>query len=106
MANTTELNRRLQLQFQVGTTSKGLPKLKNQNYAHVNPNLSDDDLISVGEALAALFDEPLYQVTRIVQDGVTASSSTSSSASSSSSSSGSSASGTGSSASTTSTTSK
>ena len=76
MAQVTQLSRHLQLQFQVGTTSKGMPKLKNRNFAHVSPTVSDDDLLAVGQALAALFAEPLYQVTRVEQDAITASSTT------------------------------
>ena len=72
MAQVTQLSRHLQLQFQVGTTSKGLPKLKNHNFAHVSPTITDDDLLAVGQALGALFADPLYQVTRVEQDGLSA----------------------------------
>jgi hypothetical protein len=75
MAQTTDLSRILQLQFQVGTTSKGLPKVKNHNFPHVNPAVSDDDLLAAGEAIAALFADTLHQVARVDQTLVTASSS-------------------------------
>jgi hypothetical protein len=75
MAQTTDLSRILQLQFQVGTTSKGLPKVKNHNFPHVNPAVSDDDLLAAGEAIAALFAATLHQVARVDQTLVTASSS-------------------------------
>ncbi len=72
MAQVMQLSRHLQLQFQVGTTSKGLPKLKNHNFAHVSPAISDDDLLAVGRAIGALFADPLYQVTRVDQDALSA----------------------------------
>jgi hypothetical protein len=75
MAQVTQLSRHLQLQFQVGTTGQGLPKIKNLNYTHVSPVISDDDLLAVGQALAALFADPIYQIARVDQDGLAASSS-------------------------------
>lgn len=60
---TTTLNtRRLQLQFQVGTTTTGRPKLKNHYLAHINPAAADADVLAVGQALAPLFADPLYQI--------------------------------------------
>jgi hypothetical protein len=72
MAQVTQLSRHLQLQFQVGTTASGLPKIKNQNYTHVSPDISDDDLFAVGQALAVLFTDPIYQVARVDQDSLKA----------------------------------
>ncbi len=72
MAQVTPLSRHLQLQFQIGTTSKGLPKLRNRNYTHVSSSISDDDLLAVGQALGGLFADPLYQVTRVDQNGIAA----------------------------------
>ncbi len=70
MAQVTQVSRHLQLQFQIGTTSKGLPKLRNHNFPHVSQSISDDDLLAVGQAIGALFADPLYQVTRIEQDAL------------------------------------
>ncbi|MCY0870699.1 MAG: DUF1659 domain-containing protein [Firmicutes bacterium] len=77
MAQTTELGRVLQLQFNVGTTSKGEIKVKNHNFPHVNPNVADDDLLAVGNALADLFSMPLYQVARTDQVALSVDSSSS-----------------------------
>lgn len=76
MAQVTELQRRLVLEFQVGTTSKGQPKLKSHNFAHCSTSISDDDLLAVGEALAALFPDALYQVTRLDSFGIVANATT------------------------------
>ncbi|MCF8566363.1 DUF1659 domain-containing protein [Alicyclobacillus tolerans] len=65
MAQTTPLSRRLQLQFQIGTTSTGNPKLKSVNYTYVLPGATDDDVLSVGQALAPLFADTLYQIVRV-----------------------------------------
>lgn len=70
MAQLTQLSRHLQLQFQVGTTSKGLPKLQNHNFAHLAPGLSDDDALSVGQALAQLFALPVYQIAVVEQNAI------------------------------------
>lgn len=59
---TTLINRRLQLQFQSGTTSTGRPLLKNHFFAHVSGTAADADVLAVGQALAALFADPLYQI--------------------------------------------
>ncbi|CAM3915553.1 DUF1659 domain-containing protein [Alicyclobacillus pomorum] len=72
MATVTPVSRHLQLQFQVGTTSSGLPKLKNRNYAHVSPKASDDDILAVGQALGELFAETLYGVSKVDQNGIEA----------------------------------
>lgn len=72
MATVTPITRHLQLQFQVGTTAKGEPKLQNRNFAHVSPSASDDDLLAVGQALAGLINESLYQVARVDQSGIAA----------------------------------
>jgi hypothetical protein len=70
MAQVTPISRRLQLQFQVGTTASGLPKLMNRNFAHISPTASSDDLLAVGQALAALFPDPLYGVAKVDQDSI------------------------------------
>ncbi|GMA63346.1 DUF1659 domain-containing protein [Alicyclobacillus fastidiosus] len=75
MAQTTPVSRVLQIQTQVGTTPAGQPKLKSHNYPHVALNATDDDLLAVGQALAALIDEPLVQVARLDQVVITASTS-------------------------------
>lgn len=72
MATVTPITRHLQLQFQVGTTAKGETKLQNRNFAHVSPSASDDDLLAVGQALAGLINESLYQVARVDQSGIAA----------------------------------
>jgi len=76
MATVTPITRHLQLQFQVGTTAKGDPKLQNRNFAHVSPSASDDDLLAVGQALATLIDETLFQIARVDQNGLAASTTT------------------------------
>ncbi|MFB5190846.1 DUF1659 domain-containing protein [Alicyclobacillus fastidiosus] len=75
MAQTTPVSRVLQIQTQVGTTSSGQPKLRSHNYANVALEAADDDLLAVGQALAALIDEPLVQVARVDQVVITASTS-------------------------------
>jgi len=72
MAQVTPISRHLQLQFQVGTTTSGAPKLKSQNYPHVSPIALDDDILAVGQAIAGLFNETLYEVARVDQSGLTA----------------------------------
>ncbi|MCL6444333.1 MAG: DUF1659 domain-containing protein, partial [Alicyclobacillus sp.] len=67
MATATPMSRRLQLQFENGTTATGHPKLKNQNYAHVSPAATDDDVLAVGQALAGLSADTLYQIARLDQ---------------------------------------
>lgn len=70
MAIVTPISRHMQLQFQVGTTSSGLPKLSNRSYTHVSPSALDDDILAVGQALAALFSDPLYQVGKVDQTSI------------------------------------
>lgn len=70
MTTVTPLSRHLQLQFQNGTTAAGRPKLKNHNYAHVSPNASDDDVLAVGQALAGLCADAVYQIARVDQNGL------------------------------------
>jgi hypothetical protein len=72
MAQVTPLSRHLQLQFEVGTNADGTPKIQSRNFAHVSPNASDDDVLAVGQALAALFSDPLYAVARVDQDELSA----------------------------------
>ncbi len=72
MAQVTPLSRHLQLQFQVGTNADGTPKIQSRNFANVSPSASDDDVLAVGQALAALFGESLYAVARVDQDQLTA----------------------------------
>lgn len=73
MAQVTPISRVLQLQFQVGTTTDGRPKLQNRNYSHVSVNASDDDVLAVGQALADLAADALFQVARIDAAGLAAS---------------------------------
>ncbi|MCL6597806.1 DUF1659 domain-containing protein [Alicyclobacillus macrosporangiidus] len=70
MAQVTPQSCHLQLQFQVGTTASGMPKIQNRNYTNVSPTASDDDLLAVGQALAALFDLPLHAIARVDQDAI------------------------------------
>jgi hypothetical protein len=72
MAQVTPMSRHLQLQFQVGTTASGLPKVKGYNFAHISPQALDDDLLAVGQALGALFTDALHEVVRVDQAGITA----------------------------------
>ncbi|MCL6594175.1 MAG: DUF1659 domain-containing protein [Alicyclobacillus sp.] len=73
MALVTPISRHLQLQFQAGTSVNGQPKLQNRNFAHVSPAAADDDVLAVGQALAALCAQPLYAVTRVDQSSLAAS---------------------------------
>ena len=70
MAQVSPISRVLQLQFQVGTTADGRPKLQNRNYSHVSVAAADDDVLAVGQALAGLCADPLFQVTRIDATGL------------------------------------
>ncbi|MCL6636583.1 MAG: DUF1659 domain-containing protein [Alicyclobacillus sp.] len=72
MALVTPVSRHLQLQFQAGTSANGQPKLQNRNFAHVSPAAADDDVLAVGQALAALCAQPLYAVTRVDQSSLAA----------------------------------
>lgn len=84
MAQTTPLTRHLQVQFQIGTSTNGRPKLKNQNYAYLSPSAVDDDILAVGQALAALSADTLYQIARVDQTGIAATPATSTSSGSTS----------------------
>ena len=70
MAQVTPVSRHLQLLFQVGTTTSGAPKLQNRNYVNVAPTALDDDVLAVGQALAALFSDTLYGVARVDQSSI------------------------------------
>lgn len=72
MAITTPLSRTLVLQFQVGVTAAGTPKLQSRRYPRVSPSALDDDVLAVGQALAALFADPLFQVDRLDDTGISA----------------------------------
>jgi len=72
MAQVTPISRVLQLQFQNGTTSTGMPKLKNRSYTHVSPTAADDDVLAIGQALAGLSADPLFQIARIDATGLDA----------------------------------
>ncbi|QSO51743.1 DUF1659 domain-containing protein [Alicyclobacillus curvatus] len=76
MAQVTPISRHLQLQFQIGTTASGAAKLQSRNYANVSPSASDDDVLTVGQALAGLFADSLYQVTRVDASELSASATT------------------------------
>lgn len=67
---TTPLSRRLQLQFQSGTTATGRPKIANRYFPHVNPSAADADVLAVGQALAPLFADSLYQIAVVEQDAI------------------------------------
>jgi hypothetical protein len=70
MAVVTPISRSLQLQFQVGSTTSGLPKLRTVNYSHVSPAAADDDIFAVGQALAGLYADTLYDVARQDQNSL------------------------------------
>lgn len=72
MAQVTPISRVLQLQFQVGTTADGRPKLQNRNYSHISVNVTDDDVLAVGQALAGLSADPIFQIARIDAAGLAA----------------------------------
>lgn len=76
MAQVTALSRNLQLQFEVGTAANGAPKLQNRNFANVSPSASDDDVLAIGEALAGLFADSLYRISRIDATGLSETSTT------------------------------
>lgn len=78
MAQTTLVNRTLQIQTQVGTLTSGKPKVQRHNFANVSVDAVDDDILAVGQALAALMADPLLQVTRVDQTDITPDASTSS----------------------------
>lgn len=79
MAQTTALGTVLQIQTQSGTKANGQPKVKSHNFANVAATASDDDVLAVGQAIAALIGEPLLQIVRVDQAELSASSSSSSS---------------------------
>jgi hypothetical protein len=72
MAQVTPLSRRLQLQVQVGTMADGSPKVSTYSFSNVSPQASDDDILAVGQALAALFADPLVQIARVDQEALSA----------------------------------
>jgi hypothetical protein len=72
MAIATPLSRTLVLQFQVGTTTAGVPKLLARRYPKVSPGAVDEDVLAVGQALAALFAEPLFLLDRLDDTGISA----------------------------------
>ncbi|MFD1673635.1 DUF1659 domain-containing protein [Alicyclobacillus fodiniaquatilis] len=75
MAQTTPASRVLQIQLQSGTLANGEPKVQKQNFANVVTDAADDDLLAVGQAIAALFSEPLIQIARVDTTVITAASS-------------------------------
>ncbi|WAH36674.1 DUF1659 domain-containing protein [Alicyclobacillus dauci] len=77
MAQTTPVSRVLQIQLQTGTLANGQPKVTSHNYANVAMDSVDDDLLAVGQAIAALYADPLVQITRQDQVAISANSSTS-----------------------------
>ncbi|GMA51148.1 hypothetical protein GCM10025857_25050 [Alicyclobacillus contaminans] len=70
MATVTPVSRHLQLQFQIGTTTSGQPKLQNRNFPNVSPSAADADVLAVGQALAGLFAEPLYGIAKVDQSSI------------------------------------
>jgi Protein of unknown function (DUF1659) len=76
MAQVTSLSRNLQLQFQNGTTAKGDPKIQNHNFMHLSSSITDDDALSVGQAMGQLFALPVYQVAVVEQNALSAASTT------------------------------
>jgi hypothetical protein len=73
MAQTTPTSRILQIQLQTGTTATGQPKVQNHNYPNVALNASDDDILAVGQALAALYSEPVVGIARVDQVAISSS---------------------------------
>ncbi|GMA57691.1 uncharacterized protein DUF1659 [Alicyclobacillus sacchari] len=65
MAQTTAVGTTLQLQTQSGTKANGQAQMKVHKFAYVSPNAANDDILAVGQALAALIDEPLMQISRV-----------------------------------------
>lgn len=72
MAQTTQVSRILQIQTQSGTLVSGQPKVQRHNFANVAMGASDDDILAVGQALAALMADPLVQIARIDQTSIAA----------------------------------
>lgn len=78
MAQSTPISRVLQVHLQSGTTAGGQPKVTSHNYANVALDALDDDLLAVGQAIAALYADPLARIVRQDQTAITASSAASS----------------------------
>ncbi|WP_067625666.1 DUF1659 domain-containing protein [Alicyclobacillus acidiphilus] len=73
MANGTAIGTTLQIQTQNGTKASGEPKISNHNFPNVSASASSDDVLAVGQALAALIGEPLVQIVRVDQTALTTS---------------------------------
>lgn len=71
MANSTVIGTTLQLQTQNGTKANGDPKISNHNFPNVSPSASNDDILAVGQAIAALIGESLVQIVRVDQTALT-----------------------------------
>lgn len=78
MAQATPVNRTLQIQTQAGTLANGQPKVQRHNFSHVSVDAVDDDILAVGQALAALMADPLLEIVRVDQTSLAADTTTSS----------------------------
>lgn len=78
MAQTTQVSRTLQIQTQTGTLVNGQPKVQRHNFSNVALDAADDDILAVGQALAALMADPLVQIARVDQTSIAADSSSTS----------------------------
>lgn len=70
MAQVTPIVSQLQFQLQTGTAADGTPKLSVKTYNNVDSSATDDDVLAVGQALGALFAQPVVQVIRINQSAL------------------------------------
>ena len=63
-AEKTNQNTALQLKLETGTTAGGVTTYGTRTFSNVKPTISDDDMLSVGTALAGLQNYTLGSVLR------------------------------------------
>ena len=63
-ATKSEATARLILKVETGQTAAGAPVYSQRSFAHINPALTDDDVLAIGNALAGLQIRPLGSVHR------------------------------------------
>ncbi|MCX7571125.1 DUF1659 domain-containing protein [Tumebacillus sp. DT12] len=58
------------LNLQYGTNEEGTPLFKDKTYSKVRPDITEDELYAVGEALASLSAWALHHVQRVDREDI------------------------------------
>lgn len=61
---TTKVQSSLQMRYKTGTDTSGKDIIKKQSFSKVKPAVTDDDVLAIGTAVAAVLKYPVVQILR------------------------------------------